>query len=324
MGVQPTTLQAGLAAATASTDTTRPTSTITAPAAGATVTVGQPGHHHRHGHRHRRRRSAASRSRSTTAPPGTRRPAASPGPTPCTPPAQRRPLTMRSRAIDDSGHIETPRPARTVTVGGGPGRRRHLPVHHLAGHRHARGGDRPGHQRRRARREVPRLAGRLRHRHPLLQGTGTPAPTSAACGPATGDPAGHAPPSAGETASGWQQVDLREPGRGDGQHDLRRLLLRPDRALLDSPAYFATAATTRGPLTALRDGADGAQRGLPLRRRRGPSPTTAYNSEQLLGRRGVRRRPRHHQADGDRSDPGQRRDRRRHRRRTRPRPSARR
>jgi hypothetical protein len=38
MGVQPTTKQANLAAATKSTDTTRPTSTITAPAAGATLT----------------------------------------------------------------------------------------------------------------------------------------------------------------------------------------------------------------------------------------------------------------------------------------------
>jgi hypothetical protein len=37
MGVQPSTLQGGLVAATASTDTTRPTSTITSPAAGASI-----------------------------------------------------------------------------------------------------------------------------------------------------------------------------------------------------------------------------------------------------------------------------------------------
>ncbi|MFC3736266.1 N,N-dimethylformamidase beta subunit family domain-containing protein [Paractinoplanes deccanensis] len=42
MGVQPGTLQAGLTAATASTDTTGPSATITAPAAGATVPAGSP------------------------------------------------------------------------------------------------------------------------------------------------------------------------------------------------------------------------------------------------------------------------------------------
>ena len=42
MGVQPGTLQAGLVAATASTDTTAPTSTITSPASGATVQSGVP------------------------------------------------------------------------------------------------------------------------------------------------------------------------------------------------------------------------------------------------------------------------------------------
>lgn len=42
MGVQPTTLQAGLVATTKSTDTTAPTSTITSPAAGATIQSGTP------------------------------------------------------------------------------------------------------------------------------------------------------------------------------------------------------------------------------------------------------------------------------------------
>src|SRR5207248_124299 len=42
MGVQPTTLQSGLVAATASADTTAPTSTITAPTAGASLTAGTP------------------------------------------------------------------------------------------------------------------------------------------------------------------------------------------------------------------------------------------------------------------------------------------
>lgn len=42
MGVQPTTLQSGLVGATASTDTTPPRSSITSPTAGATLQVGQP------------------------------------------------------------------------------------------------------------------------------------------------------------------------------------------------------------------------------------------------------------------------------------------
>ena len=42
MGAQPATLQAGLVPGTASTDTTPPTSAITSPADGATITVGTP------------------------------------------------------------------------------------------------------------------------------------------------------------------------------------------------------------------------------------------------------------------------------------------
>jgi hypothetical protein len=42
MGVQPSTLQAGLVAATASTDTIAPTATVTSPAAGATLPTGSP------------------------------------------------------------------------------------------------------------------------------------------------------------------------------------------------------------------------------------------------------------------------------------------
>ena len=74
MGAQPTTLMAGLVAATKSTDTAGPTVTISTPAAGAAQKNGDVGHRHRHGGRrrgpgrrgrglHRRRRHLAGRHR---------------------------------------------------------------------------------------------------------------------------------------------------------------------------------------------------------------------------------------------------------------------
>ena len=118
MGAQPDTLQAGLIAATASTDTTAPTSTITAPANGARV---QPG-------------SQVTISGTATDAgggvvggvevstddgatwhPATGREswtyswtAGSSGT-----------YTLRSRAVDDSGNLETPGPGVTVTAGTG-------------------------------------------------------------------------------------------------------------------------------------------------------------------------------------------------------------
>ena len=73
-------------------------------------------------------------------------------------------------------------------------------------------GRRPGRlQRDRAGRQVPLRSGGLHQRHPLLQGRGQlRAPTSAACGapPARG---WRRPPSRGESATGWQQVDFATP-----------------------------------------------------------------------------------------------------------------
>ena len=44
--------------------------------------------------------------------------------------------------------------------------------------------------------------------------------------------------SASESASGWQSVTLRQPGRRPAEHDVRRLLLRAERALLGDADYF--------------------------------------------------------------------------------------
>jgi N,N-dimethylformamidase beta subunit-like, C-terminal/Domain of unknown function (DUF4082)/Bacterial Ig-like domain/Calx-beta domain/Bacterial Ig domain/Purple acid Phosphatase, N-terminal domain len=120
MGVQPQTLQSGLTPATASTDTLPPTSTITSPANGSTVTPGSPvtitgtagdvgggivaavdvsvdG-----GLTWRRATGTTSWSLSWT-------------------PAGSGTATIRSRAFDDSGFIETPSSGVTVTIGSGGG-----------------------------------------------------------------------------------------------------------------------------------------------------------------------------------------------------------
>ena len=59
----------------------------------------------------------------------------------------------------------------------------------------------------------------------------TPARTSAACGPPSGTRLAQAT-FTNETASGWQQRDLRHPGDDHAGHDLRRLVLRAQRPLL--------------------------------------------------------------------------------------------
>ena len=127
MGVQPTTLLAGLVAATASTDTTAPTSTITLAGAGREPAGRRQGHDHRHRDRHRRRRRRRRRGLDRRrAAPGIRRRSRrrtarpSAGPTPGSRTATRRP-TIESRAVDDSGNLETP-------VGRRHGQRRAVPA----------------------------------------------------------------------------------------------------------------------------------------------------------------------------------------------------
>lgn len=114
MGVQPGSLQAGLVAASASTDASAPTSQITSPANGATVVTGTPvvisGTATDSGGRvagvevstdggatWREATGRGSWSYSWT-------------------PTQLGQVTLRSRAVDDSGNIESPSAGRTITV----------------------------------------------------------------------------------------------------------------------------------------------------------------------------------------------------------------
>jgi len=115
MGVQPGSLQPGLGAATASTDTTPPSSVITVPAAGANVTPGSPvtisgtgtdtggvvgG-------------VEVSVDGGATWHPATGRSSWSYSWTPSGAGA----VTLRSRAVDDSGRLETPGAGVSVTIG---------------------------------------------------------------------------------------------------------------------------------------------------------------------------------------------------------------
>ena len=116
MGAQPNTLQNGLVFATASTDTTPPVSTIVSPAAGTRLPPGTPA----------TVTGTATDSGGgvvggvevsldggTTWHPTTGRGSWSYTWTPATAAT----LVIRSRAVDDSGNLETPKPGVTVTVG---------------------------------------------------------------------------------------------------------------------------------------------------------------------------------------------------------------
>jgi hypothetical protein len=120
MGVQPATLQAGLVTAVASTDTARPTSTITAPASGSNLPLGSP-----------------VAITGTAADTGggivaavevsldggiTWLPVSGMATWSYTwTPATAGSVTIKSRAIDDSGNVEVAGAGVTVTVGGGGG-----------------------------------------------------------------------------------------------------------------------------------------------------------------------------------------------------------
>jgi hypothetical protein len=117
MGVQPSTLQSGLTAATASTDSLAPVTTITSPAAGATVSpgaavtlsgtatdtggiVGAVEVSIDGGATWERANGRTSWTYSFNA-------------------ASTSTMTLRSRGIDDSGNVESPGASRTINVSGG-------------------------------------------------------------------------------------------------------------------------------------------------------------------------------------------------------------
>ena len=119
MGTQPGSLQAGLVAATASTDTLTPSSTITAPTAGATLPVGTPV-------------TITGTATDSGGVVGAVEVSVDNGTTWHTAvgrttwsfawtPAANGTATLRSRAVDDSGNLEAATAGVTVTVGTGSG-----------------------------------------------------------------------------------------------------------------------------------------------------------------------------------------------------------
>jgi hypothetical protein len=251
MGVQPTTLQPGLVAATQSADTVAPTSTITAPTGGQTVPVGteltvtgtatDTGGGRVGGvevstdggttwHRAQGRESWSYNFL-----------ASSDGN-----------LTIKSRAVDDSGRLETPSAGVTVTVGSGPVtcpctiwpstatpagtdsdtsavevgvRFRASESGFISGIRFYKATQNTG-----------------THVGSLWSGTGTKL-------------AGVT--FSNETASGWQQADFASPVQITAGTTYVASYHAPVGRYSVSSQYFANAATTRGPLTALQNGTDG-------------------------------------------------------------------
>ena len=272
MGSQPTTRQAGLTAATASTDATAPTSTITAPANNAVVPVGNPvtvtgtaadsggGRvggvevSTDNGATWRRATGRETWSYSFT-------------------PSASTTLRIRSRAADDSGNLEAASAGITVTAGTGPTTcpcsiwaatavpERTDPdtasVELGVRFRAAQDGFITG-----IRYYKPSVSTGT-HVGSLWTNTGTRLASVT---------------FTNESASGWQQALFTSPVPVTANTTYVASYFTPSRYAVSS-AYFAAAATTRGPLTALRDGTDGGN-GL---YRYGSTPSTfpsgTYNSE---------------------------------------------
>ena len=201
--------------------------------------------------------SPASRSRPTAARPGTRRPGTTSWTYTLDRPRQPVDARSRSRAVDDSGNLETP--------GAGIDGQRDLPVLDLGHERHAPAADATratptpvevgvkfksdtlGHDHRR-----PLLQGRGQHRHPRRQ----PVERRRARG-------WRRRRSPARRRRGWQTVTFSTPVAGHAGHDLRRVLLRAQRPLrghgrllLPQPrarARTAAASPTAPPLHALRN-----------------------------------------------------------------------
>ena len=97
-------------------------------------------------------------------------------------------------------------------------------------------------------------------------------------------------PSPSETASGWQEVAFAHTGRGDGGHDLRRLVPHDHRPLRVRLVLLRDRLTTIRRCTRSPTATTAANG---VYRYGGPAfPDQTFNSSQLLGRRRLRRRRR--------------------------------
>ena len=255
MSAQPSTLQTGLTAAAASTDTTPPVSTIVAPAAGASLSAGQPVTISGtatdtggkvaavevsvdNGVTWRLAEGRASWSYAWT-------------------PSSDSTVTIKTRATDDSARTETPSAGRTVTVGTGtpppPGTcpcsiwpasavpavaadPDSTPIEVGVKFRASQNGTITGIR-------FYKGAGNTgTHVGSLWTGTGT------RLGTAT---------FSGESATGWQQASFANPIPVTADTTYVASYTAPAGRYAVNENYFTAAATTSGPLTALRQGTDG-------------------------------------------------------------------
>ncbi|KQW48025.1 hypothetical protein ASC77_16660 [Nocardioides sp. Root1257] len=272
MGVQPTTLQSGLTAATASTDTAAPTSVITSPTAGATLPVGDPititGTATDAGGGRVGGIEVSTDNGSTW-----HRATGRESWTYTFTPAAAGTVRIRSRAADDSGNIETPSAGVTITAGtsGGSG----CPCSIWPSTATPAGTDPDT--------SAVELGVKFRasqngtitgiryykaalstgtHVGTLWTGTGTKLATVT---------------FTGESASGWQQANFATPVPVTANTTYVASYFTPSRYAVSS-AYF-TSATTRGPLTALANGTDGGNGLYRYGSTAGSFPTASYNSE---------------------------------------------
>ncbi|MET1005384.1 MAG: DUF4082 domain-containing protein [Propionibacteriaceae bacterium] len=254
MGAQPATRASDLVAATATTDTTPPTSAITAPASGATVPAGQP---------------VTVSGTATDAGGGqvggvevsvdngvSWHPATGRGSWSYTfAPAANGSLTIKSRASDDSGRLETPSAGRTITVGTGPQPPATCPCTiwpSTATPAVAADSDNGAIE----------LGVKFRSSQPgnvtgirFYKGTGNSGSHVGSLWAADGTRLASAT-FGSETATGWQQVNFATPVPVAANTTYVASYFAPNGHYATSDNYFSTPITN-GPLTALQDGADG-------------------------------------------------------------------
>lgn len=255
MDMQPSTIQSGLTVATASTDMTPPTSTILTPAAGASLTAGQPititGTATDTGGKVGA--VEVSVDNGTTWRLATGRASWSYAWTPSSDST----VTIKTRATDDSSRTETPSAGRTVTVGTGtppppgtcpcsiwPGSATpavandpdSTPIEVGVKFRASQSGSVTGI------RFYKGAQNTGTHVGSLWTSTGTRLATVT---------------FTGESASGWQQASFATPIPVTADTTYVASYTAPAGRYAVNENYFTSAATTSGPLTALREGTDG-------------------------------------------------------------------
>ncbi len=271
MGVQSTTLRPGLVAATASTDGTAPTSAITSPAAGAILPTGTPvtvtgtaadvggrvgGVEVSSDNGATWRRATGRDTWTYTFTPTTSGT-----------------ITLRSRATDDSANIGTPSTGTPVTVGSVPATCPCTiwpstatpaatdpdtnPVELGVKFRSSSAGFITGI------RYYKPSASSGTHVGSLWSSTGTRLANVT---------------FTNETASGWQQASFATPVAVNANTTYVASYFSPARYSV-SGAYFASAPTSRGPLTALQNGTDGGNGVYRYTSTAGVFPNSTYNSE---------------------------------------------